>query len=193
MICAAGAARDLRHDPPPSRLGIRTRPVDSLPFSPGNIDPAKCGQLICGDFSQGHGGKIITLNQAHFDDVPMPMPDGAAPPLAWALQAGGATFDPPVENVYPHMSGLRAGSMAYFLSFNHDTNRFEIVATGHVLDDGLCIVTDLGAGITTAGWGCNSPPYSSTGDVCKCASCDRCESEVRDTNPPTCLTLTKRR
>ena len=89
--------------------------------------------------------------------------------------------------------GLPAGSMAYFLSFNHDTNRFEIVATDHVLDDGSCIVTDLGAGITTAAWGCNCPPYSATCAVCKCASCDRCESEVRDTNPPTCLTLTKRR
>ena len=119
-------------------------------------------------------GTIITLNQVHFDDVLMPMPDGAAPPFAWTLQPAGATFDPPVEIVYPNMSGLPAGSIAYFLSFNHDTNRFEIVATGHVLDDGSCIVTDPGAGITKAGWGCNCPPYSVASDCCKCGPCQRC-------------------
>lgn len=106
---------------------------------------------------------ILTLNQVHFDDVPMPMPDGAAPPFAWTLQPAGATFDPPVQIVYPNMSGLPAGSISYFLSFNHDTNRFEIVATGQVSDDGSTIVSDPGAGIATAGWGCNCPPYAVAG------------------------------
>ena len=84
----------------------------------------------------------LMLNQVRQDDVPMPMPDGAAPPFAWTLQPGGATFDPPVEIIYPNMSGLPAGSIAFFLSFNHDTMRFEIVATGSVSDDGMHIVTD---------------------------------------------------
>jgi hypothetical protein len=110
----------------------------------------------------------VSLNQVHHDDVPMPMPDGASPPFAWTLQPGGATFDPPVEIQYPNMSGLPAGAIAYFLSFDHDTERFEIVASGHVLEDGSGIVSDPGAGLSEAGWGCNCPPYSAT---CELESC----------------------
>ena len=60
--------------------------------------------------------------------VPMPMPGGAAPPFAWTLQPRGATFDPPIQIIYPNISGLPAGSTAYFLSFNYDTMSFEIIA-----------------------------------------------------------------
>lgn len=117
---------------------------------------------------------ILALNQVHHDDIPMPMPDGAAPPFAWTLQPAGATFDPPIQITYPNMSGLPAGSIAYFLSFDHDTMRFEIVATGSVTDDGQSIVSDTGSGLTLAGWGCNCPPYSVTGDCCKCEDCEEC-------------------
>jgi hypothetical protein len=112
---------------------------------------------------------ILSLNQVHADDVPMPMPDGASPPFAWTLQPAMATFDPPVRIEYPNMSGLPAGAIAYFLSFNHETERFEIVASGHVLPDGATIVTDPGAGLSVAGWGCNCPPYSVTGS---CGGCN---------------------
>ena len=64
---------------------------------------------------------ILSLDQVHHDDIPMPMPDGVAPPFAWTLQPAGATFDPPIQIEYPNMTGLPAGSIAYFLSFNHDT------------------------------------------------------------------------
>ncbi|MEE9295711.1 MAG: carboxypeptidase-like regulatory domain-containing protein [Phycisphaerae bacterium] len=117
---------------------------------------------------------IISLNQVDVDKIPMPMPDGAAPPFSWTLQPGGAHFDPPVQIIYPNMSGLPAGSIAYFLSFNHTTMRFEIVATGQVTDDGSQIVSDPGAGISTGGWGCNCPPYSVTGDCCDCDDCEAC-------------------
>ncbi len=62
---------------------------------------------------------FVSLNQVHHDNVPMPIPDGASPPFAWTLQPGGATFDPPIQIEYPNMSGLPAGTIAYFLSFNH--------------------------------------------------------------------------
>ena len=106
---------------------------------------------------------FVSLNQVHHDSVPMPIPDGASPPFAWTLQPGGATFDPPVQVEYPNMSGLPAGTVAYFLSYNHDTRRFEIIASGHVREDSATIVTDPGAGLTIAGWGCNCPPYSVSG------------------------------
>jgi len=50
---------------------------------------------------------IVSLNQVHFDKIPMPMPDGAAPPYAGTLQPAGATFDPPVQIVFPNMTGQR--------------------------------------------------------------------------------------
>lgn len=111
---------------------------------------------------------LVSLNQVHHDDIPMPMPDGASPPFAWTLQPGGATFDFPVQVEYPNMSGLAAGAAAFFLTFNHDTERFEIVASGHVVEDGSKIVTDPGAGLTISGWGCNCPPYSVAGSCQKC-------------------------
>jgi len=111
---------------------------------------------------------IVSLNQVHHDAVPMPIPDGASPPFAWTLQPGGSKFDPPIEIEYPNMSGLPAGSIAYFLSYNHDTERFEIVASGHVRDDSATIVSDPGTGLSIAGWGCNCPPYAVTGDVEQC-------------------------
>lgn len=111
---------------------------------------------------------VLALNQVHHDDIPMPMPDGASPPFAWTLQPAGSTFDPPIRIEYPNMSGLPAGAIAYFLSFNHDTERFEIVASGHVLKDGSKIVSDPGVGLSLAGWGCNCPPYSVTGGCGNC-------------------------
>lgn len=107
----------------------------------------------------------LSLSEVHDDDIPMPIPDGASPPFAWTLQPGGTTFDPPLEITYPNMSGLPPGSVAYILSFNHATARFEIVATGHVTDDGSQIISDPGAGLPLAGWGSFCPPYSITGDI----------------------------
>ncbi|HLU48269.1 MAG TPA: hypothetical protein VK116_09300, partial [Planctomycetota bacterium] len=122
---------------------------------------------------------ILRLNHVHHDDVPMPMPDGAAPPFAWTLQPGGAQFDPPIEITYPNMSGLPAGAASYFLTFNHDTGRFEIVASGRVSEDGSTITSDPGSGLTLAGWGCNCPPYSVTGD-CDDDPCEDSKNFMND-------------
>ena len=110
---------------------------------------------------------VVSLNQVHADNVPMPIPDGASPPFTWTLQPARATFDPPIQIEYPNMSGLPAGSIAYFLTFNHDTEKFEIFASGHVTNDGSTILSDPGAGLTVSGWGCNCPPYSVTGKCSK--------------------------
>ena len=70
------------------------------------------------------------------------------------------TTGAPIEITYPNMSGLPAGALAFFLSFDHDTSRFEIVASGQVIADGASILSDPGVGFRKAGWGCNCPPYS---------------------------------
>ena len=123
-------------------------------------------RLADGSVPSPEGPAILSLDQVHHDDVPMPMPDGAAPPFAWTLQPSGATFDPPIEVSYPNLSGLPVGATAYFLSFDHDTGRFEIVSTGRVSNDGARIESDPGGGLGLAGWGCNCPPYSVTADCC---------------------------
>ncbi len=108
---------------------------------------------------------FLSLNQVHHDDMPMPMPDGASPPFAWTLQPAGTHFEPPLEIEYPNMNGLPPGSISYFLSFDHDTNRFEIVGSGQVSANGSLIRSDPGTGIAKAGWGGSCPPYSVSGDV----------------------------
>jgi hypothetical protein len=158
----------------------------------------KAGSMTLPDGRPAPDGAIVSLNQVHHDDVPMPMPDGAAPPFAWTLQPAGARFEPPVEISYPNMSALPAGSIAYFLTFNHDTGRFEIVASGQVSADASVIRSDPGAGIRVAGWGCNCPPYSVTGscdDQCEAGdgggqadgeNCDPCE-EAKEFLKESCI------
>ncbi len=119
----------------------------------------------------GHAGSVqLSLNQVHQDDIPMPMPDGAAPPVAWTLQPRGATFDPPLLVRYPNVSALPPGAIANFLTFNHDTERFEVVSSGTVSADGSTIVSDPGSGIRLAGWGGLCPPYPTQEDVKLCVA-----------------------
>lgn len=106
---------------------------------------------------------IVSLNQVHFDKIPMPMPDGAAPSYAGTLQPAGATFDPPVQIVFPNIAGLPPGATTSFLSFDHNTHRFEIVATGRIGADGLFFVSDPGSGIPVAGWHGVAPPQETGG------------------------------
>ena len=118
--------------------------------------------------------ETLSLNQVHTDDIPMPMPDGTDPPFAWTLQPAGLRFDPPLQIEYPNMSSLPPNAVAYFLSFDHDTGKFEIVASGAVTEDGSLLKTDPGVGLTVSGWGCNCPPYSVTG------SCEQCSETCID-------------
>ncbi len=106
----------------------------------------------------------VSLNQVHADNIPMPIQDGVAPLLTWTLQPPGAKFDPPAAIEYPNMTGLPPGSATNFLSYNHDIERFEIVASATVTESGALIKSDRGSGLTSSGWGCNCPPYSATGE-----------------------------
>lgn len=115
-------------------------------------------RLRDGTFPDSTHPAIISLNQVHFDKIPMPMPDGTAPQYSGTLQPMGATFDPPVQVIFPNITGLPPGTVSNFNSFNHETNRFEIVATGHITEDGTAFVTDPGSGIPVAGWHSPEPP-----------------------------------
>ena len=127
------------------KAGSMTRPDGTVPSA---LDPA-----------------TIAVNPVHLDEIPMPIPNGVDAPFAWTLQPSGAHFDPPVELQFPNMAGLPAGAAAFALSFNHDTHRFEIVASARVSDDAQRVLSDPGAGISVAGWGAWCPPYPNTGTV----------------------------
>ena len=150
-----GVAYDGTHD-----VMLKCNGIEGLEF----IVRAGSMTLASGSKPSVANPETLSLNQVHHDDIPMPMPDGAAPPFAWTFQPAGATFDPPVEIRYPNMTGLPAGSIAYFLTYNHAVEKFDIVSSAHVTDDGAHIISDPGSGLTLSGWGCNCPPYSVTGD-----------------------------
>lgn len=105
----------------------------------------------------------VSVDQVHFDDVPMPGPDGARSPIALTFQPPNAQYDPPVEVQYPNVAGLEPGAVMNFLQFNHDTGRFEIVSTGSVSDDGSVMTSDAGSGLPFGGWGYPCPPYLARG------------------------------
>lgn len=134
----------------------------------------KAGSMTLADGTKPTVAKpvIVSLNQVHADNIPMPIQDGVAPLLTWTLQPPGAHFDPPVAIQYPNMTGLVPGSFTNFLSYNHDIERFEIVASGTVSADGSVINTDPGTGLLNSGWGCNCPPYAATGECKKDKDCD---------------------
>lgn len=110
-------------------------------------------------------GTPISVNQVHFDDIPMPLPNGGSSPFAWTLQPGGYRFDPPITVEMPNMMGLPSGSVVPLLSFNHDTGRFEVAATAAVSEDGGVIMSDAKSGLNVAGWGCACPPPPPAGNV----------------------------
>lgn len=130
----------------------------------------KAGSMTLPNGLPAPDGTLVSLNKVNHDKVPMPMPDGAAPPFAWTLQPGGSTFNPPIQITYPNMSGLPPGAITNFLSYNHDTERFEIVASGAVDSQGFSITTDPGSGLSLAGWGCNCPPYWFPGSCQNCST-----------------------
>ncbi|MEM7364462.1 MAG: RHS repeat-associated core domain-containing protein [Pseudomonadota bacterium] len=127
----------------------------------------KAGSMTLADGSNPSPEKPVrlSLDQVHIDNIPMPLPDGTSSLLAWTLQPGGAHFDPPIEVEYPNMSARPPRSRANLLSFDHATERFEIVARCVVTDDGALVKTLPGNGLTISGWGGACPPYADTGDV----------------------------
>ena len=49
----------------------------------------KAGSMTLKDGTVASDGTIVQLNQVHHDDIPMPMPDGAAPPMMVLLPVRG--------------------------------------------------------------------------------------------------------
>ncbi|MGP1347524.1 MAG: Ig-like domain-containing protein [Phycisphaerales bacterium] len=138
--------------------------IDGLEFR------VKAGSMILedGTVPTPSSPEIIRLNQVHFDEVPMPLPDGNAVPFAWTLQPKNATFDPPIEITLPNMTAEPPGTIVQLLQWNNDTADFQTIGTGQVSADGSVVVSEVGSGIRVAGWGGWTPPPPPTGTASNC-------------------------
>ncbi len=133
-----------------------TRDVElTMPGVDGWVFTVRAGSMTRSDGTRPSPADpaLLTLSPVHADDIPMALPDGVVTPVAWTLQPSGAHFEPPVAIRMPNMLGTPPGAVVGFLSFDHDTERFEPVAAGRVSDDGAWLLTDPGEGIHKAGWG----------------------------------------
>jgi hypothetical protein len=140
---------------------LRIRGIDGLEFK------VKAGSMTRENGSRPSPAdpEILRLNQVHFDEVPMPLPDGTAFPFAWTLQPKNARFDPPIEVTLPNLAGLAPGATTTIVQWNNDTASFQAMGTGRVIADGSLIRTEPGTGITVAGWGGAAPPPTPTGEI----------------------------
>ena len=155
---------------------MRVEGIDGVEFT---VQAGTTVTLTDGTVIDGLNGNsvVLSLDQVHFDNIPMPLPDGAAYPFAWTLQPKAATFDPPISVELPNMAGLDPGSIAYILQWDGEVDEFVIAASGRVSGDGLIIQSDPGAGISVAGWGGACPPYPEQGTA------EQCDSEPNGCGP----------
>jgi len=107
----------------------------------------KAGSLRLADGSVPNAPVTLSVNQIHYDQMPMPPPDGAAPVLMFTLQPFGLRFDPPVQMELPNVNGMAPGEEAALMSYYFETEAFEITARTHITEDGSTSVTDPGEGI----------------------------------------------
>jgi hypothetical protein len=136
--------------------------------------------------------EVLRLNQVHFDEVPMPIPDGSAFPFAWTFQPKNARFNPPVQVTLPNLTGLAPGAAMPIVQWNNDTASFQAMGTGKVSANGATITTEAGTGITVAGWGGGTPPPPPEKDLCykKPANSSQCKIKIgvdRDGDGEICL------
>ncbi len=144
-------------------------------------------------FPDGSRTGNLVISPVHNDRLPMVPPGGAATfgTLGWTIQPTGTRFDPPAEVKIPNPGNMKAGQTAQIVQWDHDLATFIPMGYGTVNENASQIITDVGSGITKAGWGgCNgpgcppdpgfpncgtNPPPNCRGDQCNgpCGQCRR--------------------
>jgi len=138
----------------------------------------------------------ISWTQVRGERVPMEPPLGSSFAMAGTLQPAGAHFDPPVAICIPN-TGMPPGAQAEMYSFDHDLVDWVSTGTATIAPDGAQLCSDLGFGISKAGWhGCVPPPPPCTNVASACPpldffradEADQCKNYVQETIPGQCPT-----
>lgn len=139
-------------------------------------------------FPDGSRVGTLVVSPVTADKLPMAPPAGGATfgVPAWTIQPAGARFDPPIEVTLPNAGSQPPGDNVPIVQWDHDLGQYVPMGRATVSEDGAVMVTDVGSGITKAGWGglCRYDP-----DKCgKNAQprCQACESVDTSGECPTC-------
>jgi Glucodextranase, domain B/Bacterial Ig-like domain len=105
-------------------------------------------------FPDGSRVGPLVVSPIAADKLPMTPPGGYSAFMAPAatLQPSGTRFDPPVQLKLPNTAGLLPGEKKEVFQWDHDLATFVPMGQATVTEDGAFIVTDVGSGITKAGW-----------------------------------------
>jgi len=101
-----------------------------------------------------HVGPLV-VSPVNNDRLPM-VPPGGSPSfgtLGWTIQPTGTRFDPPAQVKIPNPGKMEAGETVQIVQWDHDLATFVPMGRGTVSEDRTQIVTDVGSGISKAGWG----------------------------------------
>jgi hypothetical protein len=129
-------------------------------------------------FPDGSHVGTLVASPVTADRLPMAPPAGGAQfgVPAWTVQPAGTRFDPPIEVMLPNSAGHPAGDNLPIVQWDHDLDQFVPMGRATVSEDGAYLVTDVGSGLTKAGWGglCRyDPDKCSKTKPKKCLSCER--------------------
>ncbi|MFO0984356.1 MAG: hypothetical protein U1E76_21965 [Planctomycetota bacterium] len=84
----------------------------------------------------------LSVDQVHFDQLRVPVGDGAGPALAWTVEPEGTTFEPPMVLQQPNLLGLPPGAWVNLLQLDPELGRFTAVGMMRVSTDGLVIESE---------------------------------------------------
>ena len=135
-----------------------------------------------------HIGPIV-VSPVHSDRLPMVPPGGSGSfgAVAWTIQPTGTRFDPPIQVKIPNSTGLKRGETQDILQWDHDLSSFVPMGRGTVSEDGSQIITDVGTGISKAGWGGGPPPVPPNCATAVAPTCTECEELDASGQCPRCV------
>jgi hypothetical protein len=106
-------------------------------------------------FPDGSRTGTLVISPVHNDRLPMVPPGGGSTfgTLGWTIQPTGTRFDPPAQVKIPNPGNMSAGQTAEIVQWDHDLATFIPMGRATVNEDASQVITDIGSGITKAGWG----------------------------------------
>ncbi len=110
-------------------------------------------------FPDGSRVGPLVISPVHNDRLPMVPPGGGSTfgTVAWTIQPTGTRFDPPIQVKIPSPGGMPRGTAVSLVQWDHDLAMFVPIGRATVSEDGAQIVSDVGSGISKAGWGGCAP------------------------------------